>query len=231
MIGKVDSEYPKPRDLINNEHETLQFILRNQVFRERFANLYSQASIATRGHKKNKSDALDFQSDIDITVGDKAYKAHIGANIKSKSNHFEMVSYSLCISLNSKIIRRFHLDYALPEMAKDEISPIFHLQYGGKTKDSIPGHTSNIQEDELDLPKIFNFPITLAILLHLVLTSFPDTKILKLVATREWKNLLIENETKVFKPYFGLCNDLITRTISAKASFFEECYYHPRKSH
>ena len=229
MTGKVDSTYPKPHELINNEHGTLQFIVRNKFFQEHFPDLHSQASLASRGHKKDKSNTLDFQSNIGVASKTKSYTVHIGANIKSNGKHFEMVSYSLCISSDSKIIRRFHLDYALPGMAKAEISPIFHLQYGGKTKDSMSGHTSIIHDEELDLPKIFNLPMTLAILLHLVLTSFPDTDMRKFVETPEWKKLLIENETTVYKPFFERCNELITHSKSSKTSFFEECYYHPQK--
>jgi hypothetical protein len=228
-MSKVDSGYPKPHNLIDNEYETLKFISQNKTFQENFGTLYFLANSYTQGHRKNKTDCLNFQSAIEVSKDEKKYKVHLGVNIESKNSAFKLVSYSLCVSSGTSIIRRFHLDYALEHMAKKEISPIFHLQYAGKLKNSIPNHTVEITEESLDLPKLLNTPVTLAILLHIVLVSFPgpdNTHLSKITATSEWKNLLIANEEMVFKPYYESCNRLIKHSISAKKSFLTECYYH-----
>jgi hypothetical protein len=137
------------------------------------------------------------------------------------------ISYALVVcrirsralsSTNPKlsILRKFHFDIvANVSASRRQQHPISHLQYCG---DMIPLMRSIGLRDEqlqtlhetLSEPRIFFWPMSLALLIDMALHEFPNIESAKFRAKSEWRRLIRNSEVLVLRPFYQKCVDVIT---------------------
>jgi hypothetical protein len=234
----VDKTYPPPDKLIKNEIETLQTLIHDPNIIKNFGELYA---IANSNYKalssciisKNGIPSLNFSADFIISKDDEDYKIKFAVDIKinSKKKEYERISYHLaiCHDGSKKIIRYFHFDYALPTSTRNQAHPIFHLQYGKASSSNLNEEDYAFDIDNLELPRIPYFPMTLALLLNTVFMEFYNEITHTIINRSEWRKLLKKNEEIMLEPYYRCCCDIMA-SIKNKSdtSFINDCCYHKK---
>jgi hypothetical protein len=217
---RIDNNFPAPEDLISNEIETLNFIHgKEPKFWEMYPALAANAKTEffKLNNAKKKKNFL-FESEVDIFFdGDerKIGKAHFGANITLKdSKKYDMVSYyiSICQKVDSKykMIRKYHFDYVPDEIKSRQPHPVFHLQYAGKL--SLKLQKLELEHNHMDQwlsePRLFYSPVSLALIINIILTEFPNPTTYKIISTNEWRSQIKKNENLVLAPFYKMCHAL-----------------------
>jgi hypothetical protein len=214
---------------INCEFETLEF-LRNKDFcfevlpiLAREANRYWCAN-----YKRDRRLGFNFESNFNIRVDGKDGIAHIGSLIKMKDNdHLYTTSCFLAIRENDerKLLRKFHFDYAPSTIHHRQPHPVFHLQYAGTLTPML--RKEKIDDEhlfpKLSEPRLYYFPLSLALLINLILKEFPDKINRKLIERSEWRKLIKKNEDLILKPFFDRCQTFFSN--KTDELFTNDFYY------
>jgi len=229
---RIDSGYPSPKKLRENELATLRYIKDNDFFWSYYATF---AGDANRSFSKfQKAPSLCFASSLEICLDRKPGKmgvAHIGSDIITKDGRYEQVSYSLaiCSKDNKRLLRKYHFDYALPEKESRRPHPVFHLQYAGGLFGDLKDR--EIEHEHLDFwlsePRLFFLPLSLALLINILFKEFPDKEGINraIIERSEWRELIRENEANFLYPYFRSCHNFINSEDSMEKLLTSDFYY------
>jgi len=76
----------------------------------------------------------------------------------------------------------------------------------------------------LSEPRIFFWPMSLALLIDMALHEFPDEPSTKFRGTSEWRSIIREHEALLLKPFCQKCVDIIQDTKGAKRTLADEFY-------
>ena len=126
---------PKPTVLINNELATLEFLKTNSTIYTKYWNIYKDAhhfwSLA-----KARKDVFSFESFLDVNHDGRYLRIYFGTLITvGRSGTYSNLSNHLTVCEGtqspSKILRKFHFDFAPPKTGRRQPHPLFHLQYCG----------------------------------------------------------------------------------------------------
>ena len=214
---KIDCWYPNPDEVMHCEFETLRFIRDNfyqyQPELEKFAN--DANTYYHRFYKFKNLNEFKFESELNIKVDGKDGIAHIGSlvNRKDENNINRTTHYvAICKEGEKKLLRKFHFDYD-PLNQNSKSHPLFHLQYAGKLTPRLKekGIEDNQLESWLSEPRLFYFPLSLALLINLIWKEFPSLKTSKLSETSEWRCLVKRNEELIIAPFFSGCNSFFQK--------------------
>ena len=150
----------------------------------------------------------------------------ISALIELTGRKFTNVSYCLSVcklklaypATPSKIVRKFHFDVtALNETGahRRQPHPQCHLQYCGEMVPymRLIGCTDaqlSHMHPWLSEPRIFFWPMSLALLIDMALHEFPDQGSAKFRADSRWRDLVRGQETLVLRPFYRKCIEIIT---------------------
>lgn len=228
---KIDEWYPKPKDILDCELETLKFLTENPVINSYFSKLYSDAYQYYTRIKNDQRLKFNFESELQISMEGREGHAHIGANIMLiDKNNYEGISYSLAICNNDKpkarLLRRYHFDYALPSLLRRQPHPVFHLQYAGKLSPRL--QSLNLEHQHIDAwlsePRLCYSPMSLALLINMIFKEFPNETNIKLSESSEWRNLIRKNENLLLAPFYKICHNFISTRTSQKL-FVNDFYY------
>jgi hypothetical protein len=114
-------------------------------------------------------------------------------------------------------LRKFHFDVAVnsdTQQRRNQGHPRCHIQYCGKM---IPQMVDmGLRESQLDSmnpwlsePRIFSFPMSLALLIDMTLHEFPEPRSEKFRASPEWRAIIREHESLILRPFFDKCLEVI----------------------
>lgn len=215
---KIDECYPEPQKILKCERETLGFLKDDHTVQSHFNDLANHAGIYYFKNKDSKGIPFRFESHFDISKKDWKGYANISSEIVTQDgNCFKSVSYNLTIYENnetsSRVLRKFHFDYAPSRINYRHPHPVFHLHYGGRLSGELKN--MNLVESHLcqkfDSPRICYYPISLALLINFVLMEFPDEKNKKFLERSEWRTLIRRNEKLILAPFFKKCHEFFNR--------------------
>ena len=219
---KIYDFFPSPKDIINNELNTLVFLKNDPKICETYSSLSNSASTYYDKYYRPNPQYFRFESQIPINYESKRSGiAFLGVVINaSDKSTFEQLSYSLAIidDFENKIIRKYHFDYDLPKPQDIQPHPVFHIQYGGKLSETLENITKSRRIDisNLDVwmsvPRIYNMPMSLALLINIVLQEFPNEFNMKLIQKNEFRDIIRQNEKLLLKEFFRSCHLFINNS-------------------
>ncbi len=212
---KIDEKYPTPKDLRSNELLTMAFFQNDVYLKQEYPTFAHDCYQYYTYFKGTQGKDLEFESELEIQInsqdGKVNGKAYIGGKFyEDRKKKIIAPSYSMAISVvdSKRLLRRFHFDYILPDSARRQPHPIFHLQYAGKLSPRLKrdGFEHDHMDPWLSEPRLFFIPMSLALLVNTVLKEFPDERTEKIIERPEWRNLIRKNENLLLTPYFRCCN-------------------------
>ncbi len=232
--------FPDPIAFFDNEYKTLRFINRYGRYFKKYPSLISECQIVSDQHarfnemkistrkqflKKHVHD-FKFIASFDDIVETKSMKIWVGANYTTKRkfyNQFEEFSYFMAITREEKgvpvVLRKFHFDF---DASDCDIIPTFHLQYGGELCKKMDDINCNQERvcPWLSKPRLSFFPVSLAIILHIVFCEFCESDEAKELTERlEWRNLLRANEKLILAEYYKQCDSYANSKDNKKLVF------------
>jgi len=179
------------------------------------ASIYSK--LKSMGDKANWSLSIDPPWIIPIE-NDDDFLDHtgyliIGGRIIVEQFHFTFYSFSACIVVDGKIIRRFHFDMdTTAKSASRAPKPRCHMQYGGDAQRELK-HIAKLQhslDTWLRKPRFPFPPIDLILLLDLWLRQIETSISRKFVEEPFWRNLVKGSERLRISDYYGQINQYFT---------------------
>ncbi len=227
--------YPSSEELIESEIAVLGHLRGNTYIRERHPQV---ALAAERLYRRNKGSRSDFEFNTHFDVwhepipgkkarfrGEGVSKANarltISALIQLNDIKFTNVSYCLSVcklkstlpTMPATIYRKFHFDVTVAP-SRRQAHPRCHLQYCGEL---LP-YMKEVGCTEMQLghmhpwlsePRIFFWPMSLALLIDMALHEFPDQNSEKFRAENYWRGLIRQQETLVLLPFYKKCVEVI----------------------
>lgn len=215
--------YPPPAELISSELGVLRFLMTNTYITEMHATF---AENAKRDYNRNKSKPIgfDFFSYFDVYHSEmpgKALKPNlrlvVAALIQLNGDRtYSNVSYCLAVCRRKAkfpILRKFHFDVTVTNRGgqpRRQQHPVCHIQYCGEM---IPGMNVMGCQDEqlkqmhpsLSEPRVFFWPMSLALLIDMALHEFPDRHSLSFRGSSEWRGIVRKQESLVLRPFYQKC--------------------------
>ena len=242
--------YPSPRRLIESELTVLNHLRSDPYIKEKHSQFAQDAGTYYGRNRDNYSRGFEFFSYFDIShVPMHRQKANgggqgrrtpnvrltVGALIRLKNGAFSNVTYSFSVCRPIKgfpILRKFHFDVAVTNDETErrlQQHPRWHLQYCGKMVPHMV--TMGCRQTQLDQlhpwlsePRIFFWPMSLALLIDMVLHEFPDDRSKKFRASSEWRGLVRKQEALVLQPFYQKCVDVIVDTRGKNQTLADEFY-------
>lgn len=234
--------YPKPTDLIANEVKTLQFLSTNTYIQSEHSAFWANVYHLYTQLRYGKHRDFDFSSQMEIRHAQLATAKNSQTNlqiivgglvtIQSTGKSYSHISYSLVVGkLHSDpktLMRKFHFDITTSTSHRQP-HPLCHLQYCGSAwpyMETLGYKKSQVQALHLGLdePRIFFWPMSLALLLDMVFREFPDNKSAKFVESPEWKNIIRENEKLLLYPFHQKCSAIINSSERQRKTLADEFY-------
>jgi hypothetical protein len=212
--------YPAPDALVGHELRVLDY-LRNQPYIKERHSRFAQDAANYFARNKEAHAGFEFFSWLDV-VHSEIQKSHdtkpnirliIGASINRQGNGYGNVSYCLtvCNARTLALLRKFHFDVtATTSSSRRQAHPRCHIQYCGGM---IPEMAKmGIRETQLrplypslSEPRIFSWPISLALLIDMTLREFPTAQSEKFRAAPEWQSIIRTHESALLRPFFEKC--------------------------
>lgn len=227
----IFKEHLSYTDFVGNEIKTLGFIQGLTQINQSFNDLANKSQILFHQYsgRKNSDIAFQFKCDLNMLVEKQDKTIFIEALLRP---NFSEAVYVLSICDQSlippKIMRKFHFDFA-PVVDKNDRKPVYHLQYGGKPTPRMK--ELNVDDEHilpwLSSPRINSTPINLALLLDMIFCEFPSEPTYKIIGTKEWRDLIKNNEDLVTKLYYKNIAKFFTST--HKSDFLFRDFYYGKK--
>lgn len=241
--------YPSPSELIESELRVLDHLMNNPYIAEHHST-FAQAAKKYYSRNKDYRSGFEFFSYFDVWhAAMRSQDGASGRQRKSKPNlrltlgvlielktngSYSNVTYCLavCRLPSLSILRKFHFDVTtIDDTSKRRLQqhPQCHLQYCGEM---IP-HMARMgcrqtqleqMHPSLSEPRIFFWPMSLALLIDMALHEFPDDRSKKFRASSEWRGLVRNQETLVLRPFYQKCVDVIVDTKSKNRTLADEFY-------
>lgn len=222
--------YPLPQQLVENEITVLGRLMDNPFLRREHPNF---ADDARRYYERYRSlkDGFQFWSYLDVyhaqmpkrgkTIRGRNQpnaRLFIGSVIEVNGKAYRNISYCLIVCrlkpTQPAVLRKFHFDVVstVGDNARRQQHPRCHLQYcGGMPPFDIGITKAQLQNMHMDLdePRIFFWPMSLALLLDMTLHEFPNFESAKFRATPEWRGIIRQNEALILRRFYQGCIDVI----------------------
>jgi len=167
-----------------------------------------------------------------VDYRDEECRLFLGADVWKQKDSRDIANTSHCICIvegtdnPNKILRKFHFDHVTERTARQRPHPRFHMQYCG----GLPPFMQNLRITKelmdpllpnVDGPRIFFRPMTLALLMNMAFHELPCGDTDEIRNRGEWLNLVRENERVILKPFYSKCADLVGKE---GVVFFEQVY-------
>jgi hypothetical protein len=233
--------YPSPSDLVGREVEVLNF-LRNSPY---ITETHSPFALdAEKYYKRNKNTnaGFEFFSYLDVSHAQKKTSAKakpnlrliVAARIDRNAESYSNVSYCLavCRTRTLTVLRKFHFDVTMSAGSggtRWQSHPSCHIQYCGKMIPQM--EEMGVRPTQLDTlspwlsePRIFAWPMSLALLVDMTLHEFPSPRSEKFRAEPEWRAIIRTHETIILTPFFQKCVDVLRSHDKNRATLAEAFY-------
>jgi hypothetical protein len=210
----VDSRLLSYSDFVDLERDTLQSLRNRLALYNLFSRAASDAAICLASADRY---GLAFATHWDLECPLPNCRVFVGAIVRRESNRDKILSMShyMCVSEGresvKRILRKFHFDYVAEGAHRNNMHPRFHLQYGGTLP--APMQACGVQDEHIEPllpfvegPRIFFWPMTIALLMNTVFYEFPTIETNEIRKTSEWVSLVRKNERAVLVPFYELCS-------------------------
>jgi hypothetical protein len=232
--------YPEPDELVGHELAVLDY-LRNQPYIKESHSQFAQDAANYFARNKVARKGFEFFSWLDVVHSEKKFshktkpnmRLVIAALIERKGKVYSNVSYCLvvCNTRSLAVLRKFHFDITATagSSTRRQPHPRCHLQYSGKIipemeKMGIRRAQLNPLYPSLSEPRIFTWPMSLALLIDLTLHEFSDVKTKKFRAAPEWQSIIHTHENTVLRPFFEKCLQVMKNRGNDKQTLADAFY-------
>jgi hypothetical protein len=162
------------------------------------------------------------------TYGNISYLLAVGRLRSTKPLRSDSLSGA---KTHPSLLRKFHFDVtgnAADRPRRRQQHPMCHLQYCGKLPPSMEDfgfRQSQLEQlhPKLSEPRIFTWPMSLALLVDLALHEFPDSKSL-FRKLPEWQNIIRKNEVFLLQPFYEKCVAIISSVKKQRKTLADEFY-------
>ena len=209
-------------DFLDLERKTLKALHKNSTIQTEFPNIYNPASAkAFAGNGANGRRTQRFQKFGFECCWNSVCEFEGGSDCRlilqeqvtpdKNSDRVRDVTFCLCVALLEnkaikRVLRKFHFDFTLDTgETRRRRHPIHHAQYGGKAGGDLGGHLDEEMlahlTPALSEPRVFYYPMTLAIALSLGFREFQNEHTKVVLESADWLNVVRENESRVIRPF------------------------------
>lgn len=223
--------YPSPSELISSEINVLKYLMNNTYIAQEQSTF---AQDAMRSYNQNKSHQAGFKFFSYFDVCHLEFpniraasqqmpnlRLVVGAQIELKNKRlYNNISYCFIVcrlrAKHPSILRKFHFDVTVSDNVggRRQQHPTTHIQYCGGM---IPGMTElGFREEQLkhmhsslSEPRIFFWPMSLALLIDMALHEFPTPSSLRFRESSEWRAIISSQEALVQRPFYQKCVQII----------------------
>lgn len=241
--------YPLPDDLIKNELSVLAWLSTNTYIAQEHSGFFNDAKKYHNQYRYCRT-GFQFASTLDVAHAQmpkakkksaKRWKEEPNLKLlvsaliekeKESESRYENVSYVLAVcrirSKGLSIVRKFHFDVtggggSTP--ARRQQHPMCHLQYCGgmlPLMTEIGLRKTQLQNMQMNLsePRLFYWPMSLALLIDMALHEFPDARSESFRATSEWQSIIRDNETLLLRPFYEKCVEVIVKNNTLAKEFY-----------
>jgi hypothetical protein len=244
---ELSAFYPLPNDLIKNELSVLEYLSTNTYIARAQSRFLNDAKKYYKQYRYCRT-GFQFASTLDVAHAQmpKAKKKSakrwreepnlkllVAAIIEKKSEStYGNISYVLAVcrirSKDLSIVRKFHFDVTGgggSSPARRQQHPMCHLQYCGgmlPLMAEIGLRQTQLQNMQMKLsePRIFYWPMSLALLIDMALHEFPDASSTSFRATPEWQSIIRNNETLLLRPFYEKCVEVIVKNSTLAKAFY-----------
>lgn len=223
----VDNWLPSPLDLIKNEIKTLIWLKDDPLINQNYGRLSAHAFAKYSFYSQQKKPShFEFESQIETSIDKRSSKVYLGGQILTSNDGkaYKLLTYYFAVceetSEGKCLLKKIHFDYADPNLPAYPLHPVFHFQFPGELTPALQSqnYDDNHLAPWLSEPRVPFHPMTLALLLNLILTEFPDTDTKKVIKRPEWRSLIRKNEELVLDPYYNKCSHFIEQRESGQLS-------------
>lgn len=244
--------YPSPNDLIKSELTILNHLRADPYIKEAHSEFARHASMYYERNREGHSRSFEFVSYFDVwhaamhrqKQGSAKQRKRtpnvrllFAVRIELDKQAFTNVTYCLTVcrihhATRITILRKFHFDIATGSAKSErrlQQHPRSHLQYCGKMVPQMA--TMGCREAQLvelqpwlSEPRIFFWPMSLALLIDMALHEFPDERSKRFREQPEWRSLVRKQEDLVLRRFYQKCIDVIVDTKGKKRTLAEEFY-------
>lgn len=201
---KIYNNFPESFAFKKNEFKTLEYIRNWGLIGSPFETLSSALNKCYEQHYNVDFSIYPFELQLDfpMEIQDHIHRVVVGANIRG-SKDINSYYLAICDAKEEQIIRKFHFDFALPDIKTLQRVPTFHLQYGGKSTQYIKD--KNWNDDKIDswlsVPRLSFMPMNLALLLDLIFCEFTNKDAKNIHEDSRWRTLVLDNEKFLYFHY------------------------------
>ena len=240
--------YPSPSELIKSELRVLDH-LRNDPYISVTHSTFAQDAAKYYSRNKDARSGFEFFSYFDVYHGKKGpgtrqnkqkpnLRLMVAARIEltKKNGWYSNVTYCLAVcrirTKHPSILRKFHFDVTVgsgTSQRRSQQHPQCHLQYCGEMIPHMA--TAGCLQTQLDQmhpslsqPRIFFWPMSLALLIDMTLHEFPDPRSANFRASSEWRGLVRKQEALVLQPFYQKCVDVIVDRRGKNQTLADEFY-------
>lgn len=208
----MDSCLQDARSVLQNEQRTLEWLRNKTATIPHLRDLYCSAADSLLRFNRDEGMQVFLRWEVLHTNGD-ALDLHIGGLIQLENAVIDNATYYLCIAhghtdqSRSRVLRKFHFDYANSSVRGTRQSSVFHLQYAGK----LPSHLRDRYDDAhldswLEEPRIFFLPMSLSLIMHMAFREFPDEYTNRLCEDGEWRSVFVQRDQQsLVVPFLEKC--------------------------
>jgi len=239
--------YPSPSDLIESEIAVLNLLRTDPYIKETHNQFARHASAYYERNRDGQSRGFEFVSYFDVWHASMRRQKQgsgkqgkrtpnvrllVAVRIELDKRAFSNVTYCLTVcrirSGHLTILRKFHFDVtggggkSEPRLQQH---PLCHLQYCGEMVPQMA--TMGCRETQLNQmhpwlsePRIFFWPMSLALLIDMALHEFPDGRSKKFREKPEWRGLVRSQEALVLQPFYKKCVDVIGKHRTLADEFY-----------
>lgn len=232
--------YPTPKDLLEMELATIKFLRNDNQVRGDFCDLAvaaSRVTLATKRPMKQFPRQLTFGSHMLLDEPCGGLRIDIGVKIEvdEAGDEYRNLSYFFAVSHANakdgfrKVLRKMHFDHAPYNPNAHTAHPFSHMQYAGTLPPCMSGagftdNSISHMNPRFEGPRIPCAPVSLAILIHLLLREFPDTKGAKLIERLEWRSRVRSNEKLLLTDFHKACS----RRLNERNGLISDLFYYDR---
>lgn len=228
----INKNHPTYPDFLKNELKTLEFLSSPFIASSIYELSTSAQVISAKYLNINKrhlnNSKFEFHTNFDLVIEGKLRRIVIEATANPSYN-FVTYYMAICGTPNQpySLLRKIHFDYALPDSSSPK--PVYHIQYGGEASPYLKNLEIDVKvlNPWLSSPRINFTPINLALFLDIVFYEFQSVETIKIINQQPWKNLIMENEITMLKPYYLNVSDFLKK--HHKSSFLLREYYYGKQ--
>lgn len=245
--------YPSPADLVAHETAVLRFLMDNPYIKEKHPDFAKDAGVYY-GRNRASDGTFEFSSYFDIQHASvrgvaitRSRQERIKPNVRLivsvliarlQDGSFGNISYCLSVCrirarARYTVLRKFHFDVTVATTTTSgtrlQEHPRCHLQYCGEmTPYMAEMGISDAQLDQmhpwLSEPRLFFWPMSLALLIDMVLHEFPDRRSAQFRGTDDWRGIVRRQERTILRPFYEKCVEVIKDTKKSNRTLAEEFY-------